>query len=284
LEIVMSQLLATKPDPSSRIGAPQKKCFAPARVALCAMFMVAALLPSKARAHFQEMIPGADVLMDGGEVTLDLTFTHPMERGPVMPMAAPKRVGVKVGDTTTDLLPALKTKPVDGKAAYQVTHALKEPGAAAFFIEPAPYFEPAEGKYIVHFTKVIVDAFASGDGWDTMIGLPVEIEPLTRPTGLWTGNLFRGVVHQGGKPVPFAEIEVEWRNDGSVTAPNDAFVTQVIKADANGAFAYAMPRAGWWGFAALLEAPDTMKAPDGADVPVEWGALIWVKATDMGGQ
>ena len=77
-----------------------------------------------------------------------------------------------------------------------------------------------------------------------MVGLPVEIEPLVRPTGLWTGNLFRGIVTKGGEPVPFAEIEVEYVNDGSIAAPNDAFVTQVIKADAGGVFAYAMPRAG----------------------------------------
>jgi len=189
-----------------------------------------------------------------------------------------------MGGQTMELLSALKPVTIDGKTAFTLTHALKEPGAARFFIEPAPYFEPAEGKYIVHFSKVIVDAFASGEGWDDLIGLPVEIEPLTRPTGLWTGNLFTGIVRQNGQPVPFAEVEVEWRNDGSVKAPNDAFVTQVIKADANGTFSYALPRAGWWGFAALLEAPTTMKAPDGSDAPIEWGALIWVKATDMGGQ
>jgi cobalt/nickel transport protein len=114
-----------------------------------------------------------------------------------------------------------------------------------------------------------------------MIGLPVEIEPLVRPTGLWTGNLFRGVVRKDGKPVPFAEIEVEYVNDGAIKPPNDAFVTQVIKADETGAFAYAMPRAGWWGFAALIEGDEPMKGPDGKSVPVELGALIWVKAVDM---
>lgn len=280
----MRQGRATAPDRQSRIGASPANGQARPAGGLIGALMIAALPWTEAAAHFQEIIPSADVLVDGGEVTLDITFTHPMERGPVMTMATPRQVGVRVGGTATDLLPALKSKAIDGKAAFQLTHALNEPGAAAFFIEPAPYFEPAEGKYIVHFAKVIVDAFASGDGWDQMVGLPVEIEPLTRPTGLWTGNLFRGVVRRDGQPVPFAEVEVEWRNDGSVTAPNDAFITQVIKADAQGTFAYAMPRAGWWGFAALVEAPDKMKAPDGTDVPVEWGALMWVKATDMGGR
>lgn len=244
--------------------------------------MTVMMSASGTAAHFQEIIPSADVLPEGGEVAVSLTFTHPMDRGPVMNMAPPVRVGVKTGEAVADLRPALKPESVDGKTRYQFVHTLKAPGAAIFFIEPAPYFEPAEGKYIVHFSKVVVDAFASGDGWDALVGLPVEIEPLTRPTGLWTGNLFRGIVRQDGQPVPFAEIEVEWRNDGSVTPPNDAFVTQVIKADAAGVFAYALPRAGWWGFAALVDAPTKLKAPDGSDAPIEWGALMWVKATDMG--
>ncbi len=114
-----------------------------------------------------------------------------------------------------------------------------------------------------------------------MVGLPVEIEPLTRPTGLWTGNVFTGVVLKNGKPVPNAEIEVEYVNDGSVKVPNPTFVTQVLKADSNGTFSYAMPRAGWWGFAALTEGDKKMKRPDGSLAPVEVGGLIWVKATDM---
>jgi cobalt/nickel transport protein len=134
---------------------------------------------------------------------------------------------------------------------------------------------------IVHYTKTVVSAMGAEEGWDEMVGLPVEIKPLVRPTGLWTGNTFRGVVTQNGKPVPFAEIEVEYVNDGSVKAPNDAFVTQVIKADASGNFSYTMPRAGWWGFAALIEGDKKMKSPDGKDVTVELGALIWVKTTDM---
>ena len=81
-----------------------------------------------------------------------------------------------------------------------------------FFIEPAPYWEPAEQKMIVHYTKVVVDAFGAEDGWDARVGFPVEIEPLARPYGLWTGNTFRGIVLREGKPVPFATVEVEYYN------------------------------------------------------------------------
>jgi cobalt/nickel transport protein len=192
-----------------------------------------------------------------------------------------KAAGVLAADHQQDLKDSLEAVEVDGKAAYKAAFQVPGPGDYVFFVEPAPYWEPAEGVMIVHYTKTIVDAYGAGEGWDRMVGLPVEIEPLTRPYGLWTGNLFTGVVRKGGEPVPFAEVEVEWRNDGSVTAPAGPFVTQVLKADANGVFSYAIPRAGWWGFAALIEGDEPMPSPEGKSVPVEQGALIWVRARDM---
>lgn len=244
--------------------------------------LAAALAPLPAAAHFQELLPSTDIVPDTGsrKVTLDLVFTHPMERGPVMAMGAPVRFGVLADGKTTDLTSTLVRRDVKGKAAYSATHTVGEPGDYVFFVEPAPYWEPAEKKHIIHYTKTVVDV-GSGKGWDALVGLPVEIEPLVRPYGLWTGSLFRGIVRHNGAPVPFAEVEVEWANDGSVTAPADPFVTQVIKADAGGQFAFAMPRAGWWGFAALVDGETPMNAPDGTPATVELGGLMWVKVTDM---
>lgn len=246
--------------------------------------LVAALLalPAAAEAHFQEIIPSTDIIAAGGDhsVRLDLAFTHPMERGPAMDMARPQRFGALVDGKTHDLLATLTPRTQDGKTAFEARWQFRAPGDGIFFVEPAPYWEAAEGKWIIHYAKVVVD-FAAGTGWDKLVGLPVEIEPLTRPYGLWTGNAFRGIVRKDGKPVPFAVIEVEWRNDGSLKAPADPFVTQVIKADRNGVFAYALPRAGWWGFAALVEADKRRPGPDGKPAPVELGGLMWVKAVDM---
>ena len=53
-------------------------------------------------------------------------------------------------------------------------------------------------------------------------------------------------------------------------------ITQAVKADGNGVFTYAAPKAGWWGFAALNTA-DYQMDHDGEKKDVELGAVIWVK-------
>lgn len=237
-----------------------------------------------AGAHFLMLIPSSDVIsaQDERAVALDILFTHPMEGGPVMEMARPRRFGVLVGGQTYDLAAQLSPVKIDGRTAFAAKVPVNRPGDYVFFIEPAPYWEPAEEKMIIHYTKVVVDAFGAEEGWDALVGLPVEIEPLVRPYGLWTGNTFRGIVRRNGKPVPFATVEVEYDNRaGRVAVPNDALVTQVIKADASGVFSYTMPRAGWWGFAALVPGEQKMANPEGRLVEVELGGLIWVRTVDM---
>jgi cobalt/nickel transport protein len=165
---------------------------------------------------------------------------------------------------------------------WEAQFTVKRPGDYTFFVEPTPYWEPAEDSFIVHFTKVCVDALGMEVGWDEELGLETEIVPLTRPYGLWTGNAFTGIVKLQGEPVPFAEVEVEYYNEaGEVVPPADAYITQVVRADGNGVFSYAMPRAGWWGFAALNEASWTLGDPSGNEKPVELGAVYWVQTRDM---
>ena len=233
--------------------------------------------------HFQVLVPSRDnVAAADRDVALELLFTHPMRGGPVMEMSRPRRFGVLVRGRRSDLMGTLRERKVGGKTAFAASYKIRQPGDHVFHLEPAAYWEPAERKMIVHYTKVVVNGFDSGDGWDALVGLPVEIEPLVRPYGLWTGNCFRGIVRKDGKPVPFAEIEVEYYNrTGRAIAPSEAFVTQVIKADASGTFCYVMPKAGWWAFAALIDGDAKMAAPDGKKVDVELGAVMWVRAVDM---
>jgi len=80
--------------------------------------------------------------------------------------------------------------------------------------------------------------------------------------------------------VPGADVEVELYNkDKKYEAPNEYMVTQVVKADANGVFTYAVPFAGWWGFAALNTADEKLDH-DGTPKNVELGAVLWAEFVD----
>ena len=233
-------------------------------------------------AHFGMIIPSDDIVgkTDKKTITLDIKFIHPFE-GNYMNMAMPNAFGVFADGVRQDLLKTLKKKEVKNHTTWETTYRIKRPGNYIFFVEPAPYWEPAEESFIVHYTKVIVNALGLEEGWDKELGLKTEIVPLTRPFGLWTGNVFQGIVKVDGRPIPYAEVEVEYYNEGGkIKPPAEPYITQVIKADQNGVFTYAMPKAGWWGFAALNTADYKMKH-EGKEYPVEIGAVLWLRTRDM---
>jgi len=241
-------------------------------------------------AHFQMIIPSDEIVSAGESRTLNLNliFTHPFE-GMGLDMKSPARFGVWVAGKEKDLLGTLRESRYQDRAgekfsAYQASYKIRKPGDHLFFVEPHPYWEAAENRFIIHYTKTVVNAFGMEEGWDHELGLKAEIIPLTRPYGLWTNNLFRGIVKLNGQPVPFARVEVEYFNDkGEVTAPADPFITQTIKADAQGVFSYAMPKSGWWGMAALMDSKET-KDHEGKAYPVELGAVLWIKTYDIEGK
>lgn len=231
-----------------------------------------------ALAHFGMIIPSDTMVMQGDKRTVGVvvSFSHPFE-GNGIELVKPVRFGVMTRGKTQDLLSQLKEIKVFGHKSWEVAYKIRRPGVYSFFMEPKPYWEPAEDKYIVHYTKTIISAFGDEEDWDGPVGLKTEIVPLTRPFGLYAGNVFQGTVLLDGKPAPYTEVEVEYYNkDRRVTAPTDYMVTQVVKADANGVFTYGIPQAGWWGFAALNTASEKMKH-DGEDKDVELGAVLWVK-------
>ena len=235
-----------------------------------------------ANAHFGMVIPSDDMVTpdDNKNIGLKIQFIHPME-GDYMDIVKPAQFGVLVQGKKVDLLNTLQEKQINDCTTWETNYQIKRPGDYIFYVEPQPYWEPAEDCFIVHYTKVIVNALGMEVGWDEEVGLKTEIIPLTRPYGLWTGNVFQGIVKVKGEAVPYAEIEVEYYNqDGKVKWPADPMITQVIKADQNGVFIYAMPKAGWWGFAALNEDEVKIKH-DGEEKSVEIGAVLWVKTHDM---
>ena len=248
----------------------RKRLTACVAVAVC-------LLGAPAFAHFGMLIPSKATVSKADPRTVDMqiSFSHPMEVVG-MDMAKPKAYGVVAGSSKEDLLGTLKPIQVMGKAAWTAPYTLKKPGVYIFHMDPEPYWEPAEDAFIVHYTKVVVTVFGDEEGWDKEVGQKIEIVPLTRPFGLYTGNVFQGIVKVGGKNMPYAKVEIEFYNqDEKAEAPNEYMVTQTVKSDRNGVFTYAAPRAGWWGFAALTTADFKLKK-DGQEKPVEIGGVIWV--------
>lgn len=251
-------------------------------VVLIAAVTLVWVCPDLTQAHFGMILPSRQMVgaNDGKQIHLDLMFWHPFE-GQGMDLAKPAVFGVVAGGKKTDLLNTLKEKKIGANLAWETDYSVSRPGFYAFYLEPTPYFEPAEDKFIIHYTKVCVGAFGEDEGWDKPVGLKMEIVPLSKPYGLYAGNVFQGQVLLNGKAVPGAEVEVEYYMEGQKgQAPNDMMIAQTIKADPNGIFTYAAPRAGWWGFAALTT--DMKKiAKDGKDKAVEIGGVIWVKFYDF---
>lgn len=136
-------------------------------------------------------------------------------------------------------------------------YTLERPGKYIFAMEPQPHWEPAEDAFIIDHRKTYVSAYDDDKGWDTELGLKTEVVSLTKPFGLWEHNLFKGIIKLDGEPVPYAKVE--FFNEGlAATALDELMISQSVKADADGVFTYAPSATGWWGFAALNTADNTI--------------------------
>jgi cobalt/nickel transport protein len=248
------------------------------KMVLATILLNFSILASQCLAHFGMIIPSDSMVMQGESKTVKLTlsFSHPFE-GQGMDLVKPGAFGVQSNGKKENLVEILKETRVMEHAAWAASYRIKRPGVYMFYMEPKPYWEPTEDIFIIHYTKTVVAAFGDDEGWDTEIGLKTEIIPLSKPFGLYAGNVFQGIVKLNGKPVPFAEVEVEYFNKGAkIEAPTAYMIAQTIKADQNGVFTYAAPAAGWWGFSALNTA-DYKINHNGEPKDVEIGAVIWVQ-------
>ena len=263
------------------------------KIVVLSAAVTALALAVPAPAHFQMIYTPESAMAKGTEIPLKLVFTHPFEAGHTMDMGQPEQFYVVRKGKKEDLLKTLKpitwTSLTNSGAAYEASYKVRGMGDNVFCLVPSPYYEKEEDIYIQQITKMVVNAAGFPTDWDAEIGLPAEIVPLDKPYALWTGNVFRGIVKGNGQPVPYAEIEVEYLNHepdmgknafakkAHAEAPQDAFVTLGIKANAAGEFSFGIPRAGWWGFCALGAGPD--KKFKGKELSQD--AVIWVQARDM---
>ncbi|MFH1060696.1 MAG: DUF4198 domain-containing protein, partial [Pseudomonadota bacterium] len=210
-----------------------------------------ALTAAPALAHFGMIIPQKNTVekSDPKTVALSYLFWHPMENQG-LELGQPVEVGYLIDGKKIDLLPGLKPVKKNGMTTWAGSLAIKQPGDYILYMTPPAYWEPAEDKFIIHYTKTVVSALGLMEGWDVAVGQKVEMIPLTRPYGLWAGNSFSAKVVYKGQPLANADVEVEFYNpDGKKKAPGDAYVTQVVKTDAQGQFTWNLPWPGWWGFA-----------------------------------
>jgi cobalt/nickel transport protein len=244
-------------------------------------------------AHFQMIYTPEAAMEKGSTIDMKLVFTHPFEAGHTMDMGTPENFMVLHKEKTKDLSSTLK--PITWQSltnsgqAYETSYKLRGMGDWIFSLTPAPYYEASEDVYIQQITKTVVNVGGSPTDWDAEVGLPAEIVPLDKPYAIWTGSTFRGIVTSNGKPVPFADIEVEFMNhepmmasnrfakEAKARAPQDSFITMGIKTNAFGEFSFGIPKAGWWGFCALGVGPD--KEYKGKELSQD--AVIWINAQDM---
>lgn len=263
------------------------------KINLFVVFVLFGFWAVPAYSHFQMIYTPESALEKASEIELKLVFTHPFEAGHTMDMKKPFEFFVLKKGRKTDLMSTLK--PITWKSltnsgkAYESKVKLKGMGDNVFCLVPEPYYEKEEEIYIQQVTKMLVNTSGFPTDWDSETGLETEIVPLDKPYALWTGNVFRGIVKSGGRPVPYAEIEVEYLNHNPLMdknefeakakadAPQDSFVTMGIKANADGEFTFGIPREGWWGFCALGSGP--VKEYKGKELSQD--AVIWIQAKDM---
>lgn len=266
---------------------------------LLSILVGAAILGSAvtAFAHFQMIYTPDMALNKGGSIPIRLIFTHPFEAGHTMDMGKPEQFYVvrtrgenapKKKDLLDTLKPITWTSLTNSGKAWKTTYKARG-GDHAFCLIPEPYWEAADNFYIKQNTKIIVNVGGEPGAWSEAVGMPTEIVPLAKPYDRWTGNVFQGQILFNGKPVPHAEVEIEFMNHkpmldsnsfaqkGEVKAPQDSYVLQTIFADDNGIFTFGIPRAGWWGFAALDLDPDYKYKGK----KCSRDAVIWIEAVDM---
>ncbi len=247
-------------------------------------------LPAAASAHFL-LEYTVDTMIDRpGDVPVKLVFWHPFENGHVMDLVRPREFFMIHRGTRTDLLDTLEPVAFQGSgntgAAFRGSVPVRRSGDYILVTVPEPYFEETEDVYIQQIAKAFLNRGTMPTDWMNPVGLPVEIVPLNKPYNILAGSTFTGQVLADGKPVAGAEIEIEYMaaepdmnssraSEPTTTPPPGGAVVAI--SDVNGYFTFGVPRAGYWGFAALGAGPETEH--EGKELSQD--AVLWIRAWDL---
>lgn len=243
---------------------------------------LAAGLAQTVQAHFLVMHTPEMLLSRSADIDMAIVFTHAFDGGPTMELSGLENfyaMQLKAGDeemTRIDLMEYLT--PIDwadGDHTVQAYKAnipritMRSLGDYQVVAQPEPYYEAEEDIYIQQITKVIMNVGGAPTNWDQTLGLPAEIQALGKPYINWEGGVFTGRVLSHDEPVAGAEIEIEYLNqhpnleaaaftDGPfIEAAGPGYEYVSVRSDENGYFTMGLPKAGWWGIAALGVGSDT---------------------------
>ncbi|NMM43073.1 DUF4198 domain-containing protein [Rhodospirillaceae bacterium KN72] len=243
-----------------------------------------------AEAHFQLIYTENTQIEAAGDVPVKLIFWHPFENGHVMDMGQPIEFYAVHRGEKIDLMDTLKQTSFKGAkneaVAFDAVLPIKRSGDYVLVLNPAPYYEESEDIYIQQVTKAYLNRNELPTDWTEPQGLATEIVPLNKPTNVIAGSTFTGRVLAEGQPVAGAEIEIEYmaaEPDMATNAPKEPTAgpmpggSVVAISDDNGYFTFGIPKAGYWGFAALGSGP--AKEHDGKELSQD--AVIWIRAYDI---
>ena len=207
-----------------------------------------------------------------------------------MDMGQPRQFYAITRNRKIDLLDKLKPVTFKGSensaAAFETTFPIRALGDYIFVLDPAPYsklsrkpLHPPDHQSLRQHGRGPVRLGRPRGSAD-------KIVPLNKPTAIVAGSTFSGQVLTDGKPAANLEIEIEYMAAGAGLAtlsPKPPTITPppggtlVARTDANGVFTFGIPRAGYWGFAAIGSGP----AKTFKDKDQEEDAVIWIHANEF---
>lgn len=113
-------------------------------------------------------------------------------------------------------------------------------------------------------------------GWETLLGLPLEIVPLNRPYGILPGDVFRVQVLIEGKPVPGVRIYAEKFHKPPMKKPYppDEIITRVAQTAPDGTALVTLHSSGWWILFVTHEQGEIER--EGKSAPVVLQDAVWI--------
>ncbi len=258
---------------------------------LCATILLilgCIVIASYAEGHFHTYLPPTDngYARPGQPVRWDYFWGHPYEmvvfdaERPTVyawPPSGEREEVVVESSEVTDPLTG------DQRRGYIFTYAPRELGDTWLVLEAPPYAVEEEGLIWQDYLKQCVHVLAES-GWDSRIGLPIELVPLTRPYGIEAGFAFTARAYLHGAPLPNATVEIEKYNGFHVpedALPRDQFgtedvpmITRTAKTDVNGYVTHTLDEPGWWVIA--VEAENGVVTHEGEQYPRVLRGCLWV--------